>query len=173
MLHARPNDTGMSRVVQAIKHIDRLLYQEVFLILGFPLKQIQTNRIIKIAWIKVDDIFNTIFRYVCQHILYKVTVWINQGKTFAAMHILVRQVRDKPRLTDTSLTNHVRMAAAVIIAQANLFLHPTELIDAKQQPFVHQISRAINLFIHLALYFRRRNAILLWQMEDRCKFYTI
>ena len=173
VLEAWPNDTGVTWVVQAIQHVDRLLHQEVLLVGVIELKHIETNRVAHIARVEVDNILYPITRYFSKQCLSQVTVRINQGKTPPRQHILVGQVLLQDRLTYTRLTNDMDVTPTVFICQANRLAHAAELIVAKQQPRLHHLCWAIDLLAHLALDLRGRNAILVWQMEEGCKLHRV
>ncbi len=115
-------------------------------------KHIQANWIGHITWVKVNNVFDALFWHLPEQILNRITVRVDKRKTTAIHHILKGEVLQQHRLTGTGLTDDIGMAAAVIRAQANWLLASTELVVAEQHPFVHHLSRTINLLGHLALH---------------------
>ena len=100
-------------------------------------------------------------------------MWVNKGKAFAVHHILESKVFEEFRFTRTGLTDHIQVAAAVVITEANCLAHAAEFVIAQQKAGFDDIGWAIHLLAHLALDLRSWDILLVWQVEERSKLHTI
>ena len=144
----------MPRVIQPIQHIDCFLHQKVFLVWCIKLKHIQTNRVCHVGWIKIDNIFDTLFWHLTKKRLYQFSVLVNKRKASTIHHVLICHILLQDRLTDTSLTNDINVATTVFCSDANRFFNSTKFVITNQQAFVQNICRTINLLGHLTFNLR-------------------
>ena len=114
MFQARPHDTGVPRVVQAVQHIDRFLYQEVLLVFGVEVEHVQADRVRHITRVEINHVFHTLFRYLAKQLFDRITVRVHERETFAVHHVLKRQVLQQDGLTGTRLTDYVGVTTTVV-----------------------------------------------------------
>ena len=132
MLKPWPHNTGMPRIVQPIQHVNRLLHQKVLLIWTVEFKHIKANRVFHIGGVEIDNIFHSLFRHLPHERLDQITVRINQRKPSAIHHVLIRHIFLQYRLTNTSLTDDVNVATAILRTDTNWLFRTTKFIVTNQ-----------------------------------------
>ena len=122
----------MPRIVQPIQHVNRFLHQKVLLIRTVEFKHIETNRVFHIGGVEIDNIFHSLFRHLPHERLDQITVRINQCKSSAIHHILIRHIFLQYRLTNTSLTDDVDVTTTILRTDTNWLFRTAKFIVTNQ-----------------------------------------